>query len=77
MADAKNCDIQHYAMNKSRMVRIAEYSRDCIRQLRVDTGIEYEARQGGTLQLFVLQSSLIMQRMILRSYSKKVFHSSY
>ncbi|MEX9840762.1 D-amino acid dehydrogenase [Providencia rettgeri] len=48
----KNCDIQHYAMNKSRMVRIAEYSRDCIRQLRVDTGIEYEARQGGTLQLF-------------------------
>ena len=48
----KNCDIQHYAMNKSRMVRIAEYSRDCIRQLRADTGIEYEARQGGTLQLF-------------------------
>ncbi|MBQ0688252.1 D-amino acid dehydrogenase [Providencia rettgeri] len=48
----KNCDIQHYAMNKSRMVRIAEYSRDCIRQLRADTGIGYEARQGGTLQLF-------------------------
>ncbi|GAB1438439.1 D-amino acid dehydrogenase [Providencia sp.] len=48
----KNCDIQHYAMNKSRMVRIAEYSRDCIRQLRADTGIDYEARQGGTLQLF-------------------------
>ncbi|MDW7586942.1 D-amino acid dehydrogenase [Providencia sp. 2023EL-00965] len=48
----KNCDIQHYAMNKSRMVRIAEYSRDCIRQLRADTGISYEGRQGGTLQLF-------------------------
>ncbi|MBP6121409.1 MULTISPECIES: D-amino acid dehydrogenase [Providencia] len=48
----KNCDIQHYAMNKSRMVRIAEYSRDCIRQLRSDIGIGYEGRQGGTLQLF-------------------------
>lgn len=48
----KNCDIQHYAMNKGRMVRIAEYSRDCIRQLRADTGISYEGRQGGTLQLF-------------------------
>ncbi|MCW2254538.1 D-amino-acid dehydrogenase [Providencia alcalifaciens] len=48
----KNCDAQHYIMNKSRMVRIAEYSRDCIRQLRADTGITYEGRQGGTLQLF-------------------------
>lgn len=48
----KNCDIQHYTMNKSRMVRIAEYSRDCIRQLRTDTGINYEGRQAGTLQLF-------------------------
>lgn len=48
----KNCDIQHYAMNKSRMVRIAEYSRDCMRELRHDIGIHYEERQGGTLQLF-------------------------
>ncbi|WP_353166784.1 D-amino acid dehydrogenase [Providencia sp.] len=48
----KNCDIQHYTMNKSRMVRIAEYSRDCMRELRNDIGIHYEERQGGTLQLF-------------------------
>ncbi|PHM28619.1 D-amino acid dehydrogenase [Xenorhabdus budapestensis] len=48
----RNCDADHYAMNKSRMVRLAEYSRDCIKQLRVDTGIQYEGRQGGTLQLF-------------------------
>ncbi|CDL80706.1 D-amino acid dehydrogenase [Xenorhabdus szentirmaii] len=48
----RNCDASHYAMNKSRMVRLAEYSRDCIKQLRADTGIEYEGRQGGTLQLF-------------------------
>ncbi|MBE8594941.1 D-amino acid dehydrogenase [Xenorhabdus sp. BG5] len=48
----RNCDASHYAMNKSRMVRLAEYSRDCIKQLRADTGIQYEGRQGGTLQLF-------------------------
>ncbi|MBD2779206.1 D-amino acid dehydrogenase [Xenorhabdus szentirmaii] len=48
----RNCDASYYAMNKSRMVRLAEYSRDCIKQLRADTGIEYEGRQGGTLQLF-------------------------
>ncbi|MCC8381643.1 MULTISPECIES: D-amino acid dehydrogenase [unclassified Xenorhabdus] len=48
----RNCDADHYAMNKSRMVRLAEYSRDCIKQLRADTGIQYEERLGGTLQLF-------------------------
>ena len=54
----KNCNADHYMMNKSRMVRIAEYSRDCLKQLRADTGIEYEGRQGGTLQLFRTQKQL-------------------
>ncbi len=48
----RNCDATHYAQNKARMVRLAEYSRDCLRALRADTGIQYEGRQGGTLQLF-------------------------
>lgn len=48
----KNCNAQHYAINKERMVRVAEYSRDCLRQLRQDTGISYENRSRGTLQLF-------------------------
>ena len=48
----RNCDMRHYQTNKSRMVRLAEYSRDCIKALREDTGIQYEGRQGGTLQLF-------------------------
>ncbi len=48
----KNCNPQHYAINKERMVRVAEYSRDCLRQLRQDTGISYENRSKGTLQLF-------------------------
>lgn len=48
----RNCDTQHYQHNKSRMVRLAEYSRDCLKALRHSTGIQYEGRQGGTLQLF-------------------------
>lgn len=48
----KNCDTAHYMANKGRMVRLAEYSRDCLKALRQETGIQYEGRQGGTLQLF-------------------------
>ncbi|MBT0729395.1 D-amino acid dehydrogenase [Rosenbergiella nectarea] len=48
----QNCTLDHYQENKARMVRIAEYSRDCLRALRQETGILYEGRQGGTLQLF-------------------------
>lgn len=48
----KNCTSSAYAVNKSRMVRIAEYSRDCLKQLRADTGIRYDERMQGTLQVF-------------------------
>ncbi|SCU75464.1 D-amino acid dehydrogenase [Cupriavidus necator] len=47
-----NCSAERYAVNKERMVRLAEYSRDCIRALRAETGIAYEGRQQGTLQVF-------------------------
>jgi len=47
-----NCTAERYAVNKARMMRLAEYSRDCLRQLRADTGIAYEHRSQGTLQLF-------------------------
>ena len=30
------------------MVRLAEYSRDCFKELREDAGIAYEGRQRGT-----------------------------
>jgi len=48
----QNCSAERYAVNKERMVRLAEYSRDCIRALRAETGISYEGRQQGTLQVF-------------------------
>jgi D-amino-acid dehydrogenase len=54
----QNCTAERYAVNKGRMVRLAEYSRDCLQALRADTGIEYEGRTGGTLQLFRTQQQL-------------------
>ncbi|HSN80781.1 MAG TPA: D-amino acid dehydrogenase [Rhodoferax sp.] len=54
----RNCTEQRYAINKGRMVRLAEYSRDCLRELRADTGIEYDQRTQGTLQLFRTQKQL-------------------
>ena len=49
---SRNCTYERYAVNKSRMVPIAEYSRDCLYELRVETGIAYDERRRGTLQLF-------------------------
>ncbi len=54
----RNCTHARYAINKSRMVPIAEYSRDLLRALRAETGIEYDERSQGTLQLFRLQKQL-------------------
>jgi D-amino-acid dehydrogenase len=48
----RNCTATRYALNKARMVRLAEYSRDCMKELRAQTGIRYDERMQGTLQLF-------------------------
>lgn len=54
----RNCTAARYAVNKERMVRLSEYSRDCLDELRIETGIEYEGRQRGTTQLFRTQAQL-------------------
>jgi D-amino-acid dehydrogenase len=54
----RNCTASRYAVNKERMVRLAEYSRNCFRELRQHTAIDYEGRQKGTLQLFRTQQQL-------------------
>src|SRR5690554_5493153 len=54
----RNCTAARYAVNKERMVRLAEYSRDCLDELRNETGIQYEGRQAGTTQLFRTQAQL-------------------
>ncbi|MGI9246368.1 MAG: D-amino acid dehydrogenase, partial [Steroidobacteraceae bacterium] len=53
-----NCTERAYAVNKERMVRLAEYSRDCLRELRAETGIRYDERMQGTLQLFRTQQQM-------------------
>ncbi len=54
----RNCTHHRYAVSKARMVRLAEYSRDCLERLRRDTGIEYEQRTLGTTQLFRTRAQL-------------------
>lgn len=49
------CAPERYATNKERMVRLAEYSRDCLRQWRAQGWLssdDYDGRQLGTLQVF-------------------------
>lgn len=53
-----NCTEGRYTLNKARMVRIAEYSRDVMKDLRADTGINYDERTQGTLQLFRTQKQV-------------------
>ncbi len=53
-----NCTPERYAVNKERMLRLADYSRHCIDALRAETGIQYEGRQLGTTQVFRKQSQL-------------------
>ncbi len=54
----RNCTQERYAINKARMVRMSEYSRDCLNELRAETGIEFEGRDLGTTQLFRTQQQL-------------------
>jgi len=53
-----NCTEARYDVNKNRMLRLAEYSRACLEALRSDTGIRYDERMQGTLQLFRTQSQV-------------------
>jgi len=58
LAMLRNCTEARYRLNKGRMVRLAEYSRDCLKELRAETGIVYDQRAQGTLQLFRKQKQL-------------------
>ncbi len=53
-----NCTDEAYRTNKARMVRLAQYSRDVLDALRGETGIVYDHRMRGTLQLFRTQRQL-------------------
>ena len=54
----RNCTSARYALNKSRMLRLADYSRVSLAALREETGIAYDERMQGTLQLFRSEAQL-------------------
>lgn len=54
----QNCNEERYRLNKSRMVRISNYSRDALPDLIAETGIDYDGRSQGTLQLFRTEKQL-------------------
>lgn len=47
-----NCSEERYKKNKSLMMRVSDYSATCLKSLREETGIHYDERMKGTIQLF-------------------------
>lgn len=54
----KNCNEDAYRINKSRMVRVSNYSRDSLHELLADSPIDFDLRERGTLQLFRTEKQL-------------------
>ena len=48
----KNCNPKSYEINKSRMLRIANYSQKALLEIEADFDINYSQRKQGSLQLF-------------------------
>ena len=53
-----NCNARSYRTNKSRMVRISNYSRDVLSDLMAEVPLEFDQREKGTLQLFRLDKQV-------------------
>jgi D-amino-acid dehydrogenase len=53
-----NCNPESYRINKGRMVRISNYSRDCLPELLSEAPVEFDLREQGTLQLFRTEKQL-------------------
>src|SRR5690606_33556082 len=65
----RNCTATRYAVNKERLLRISDYSRTCLQELRDETGIQYEGRRQGTLQLFRTPDQLEAAERDMRALS--------
>ncbi|WP_434361412.1 D-amino acid dehydrogenase [Parasalinivibrio latis] len=53
------CTKSRYKCNKSRMLRLANYSKFALAELKAETGIEYEGRQKGLLQIFRSEKQIV------------------
>ncbi len=58
LALLRNCTSARYALNKARMVRLADYSQEVQTALNAELGLQYDHRTQGTLQLFRTQKQL-------------------
>lgn len=58
LALLRNCTSARYALNKARMVRLADYSQVVQTALNEELGLQYDHRTQGTLQLFRTQKQL-------------------
>ncbi|KAB0679080.1 D-amino acid dehydrogenase [Aureimonas leprariae] len=54
----RNCTSGRYALNKGRMLRLSDYSRLALAEVRRDTNVAYDQRMRGTLQLFRTEAQL-------------------
>ncbi|MDC9726888.1 MAG: D-amino acid dehydrogenase [Candidatus Thioglobus sp.] len=54
----KNCTAGRYKINKSRMVRISQYSKQAIAEVVKEHGFDFELRSHGLLQVFRTQAQL-------------------
>jgi D-amino-acid dehydrogenase len=54
----RNCTEDRYRLNKGRMVRISNYSRDAMTDLLAEVPLDFDLRQQGTLQLFRTEKQL-------------------
>lgn len=53
-----NCNAKSYRINKGRMVRISNYSRDALSELLAEVPLDFDMRERGTLQLFRTEKQL-------------------
>jgi D-amino-acid dehydrogenase len=53
-----NCTEAAYRVNKARMVRISNYSRDVLPELLAEVPLDFDLRERGTLQLFRTEKQL-------------------
>ena len=54
----RNCNPESYRVNKGRMVRISNYSRDALPELLAEVPLDFDMREKGTLQLFRTEKQL-------------------
>lgn len=65
-----NCNEESFQLNKGRMLRLAEYSRDSLRSLRNELSLDYEQRSQGTLQVFRQQKQLVAVQNDIKALEK-------